>query len=83
MLGSSKFEEKGRIRRKKILELKNDNLQKTARLLIGGCKRLTITLRFLATEESYSGLILLFKILKQAISKIVPVCAVLVNVLKG
>lgn len=45
--------------------------------------RLAITLRFLATGDSYKSLYYLFKVSSQLISAIVPeVCSALINVLK-
>lgn len=46
-------------------------------------ERLAVTLRFLSTRDSYHSLMYLFKISKQAISKIVPeVCEALIDVLQ-
>jgi hypothetical protein len=46
-------------------------------------ERLAVTLRFLATGDSYHSLMYMFKISKQAIPKIIPnVCDALVNVLQ-
>lgn len=46
-------------------------------------ERLAITLRFLATGDSYHSLMYLFKVSKQSISIIVPdVCDALIEVLK-
>lgn len=46
-------------------------------------ERLAVTLRFLATGDSYHSLMYLFKISKQTISQIIPnVCYALVNVLQ-
>lgn len=47
-------------------------------------ERLAITLRFLATGDSYHSLMYVFKVSKQSISVIVPeVCEVLIDVLKN
>lgn len=46
-------------------------------------ERFAVTLRFLATGDSYHSLMYMFKISKQAISKFIPeVCAALINVLQ-
>lgn len=46
-------------------------------------ERLAVTLRFLATGDSYHSLMYMFKISKQAISSIIPnICDALVNVLQ-
>lgn len=46
-------------------------------------RRLLVTLRFLATGDSYGSLSYTFKVSKQLISKIIPeVCKELTNVLK-
>lgn len=46
-------------------------------------RRLAITLRFIATGDSYGSLSYTFKVSKQLISKIIPeVCQELINVLK-
>lgn len=47
-------------------------------------ERLAITLRFLATGDSYHSLMYVFKVSKQSISVIVPeVCEALIDVLKN
>ena len=46
-------------------------------------ERLLLTLRFLASGDSYASLMFLFRISKQSISKIVPeVCKTIINSLK-
>lgn len=44
------------------------------RKVIPAQERLTVTLRFLATEDSYHSFMYTFKISKQAISSIIPKC---------
>lgn len=49
---------------------------------VPAAERLLLTLRFLASGDSYTSLMYTFKISKQLISKVVPeVCAALVEVL--
>jgi hypothetical protein len=53
------------------------------RKAISAQDRLALTLRFLATGDSYSSLQYLFRISKQSISSIIPeVCQALADVLK-
>lgn len=52
------------------------------RKCISSRERLALTLRFLATGDSYTSLMYLFKISKQSVSAIVPeVCEALITVL--
>lgn len=53
------------------------------RAAISPLERLLLTLRFLATGDSYTSLMYLFRISKQAISLIVPeVCDAIISVLQ-
>lgn len=61
------------------IQKKDTNLRKA----ISAKERLAITLRFLATGDSYSSLQYLFKVSKQIIAEIIPdVCSALIEVLK-
>lgn len=63
-----------------IIAKSNTNM----RAAIPSCERLTITLRFLATGESYASLAVLFRVAHNTISVIVPeVCDAIYQVLKG
>lgn len=63
-----------------IIKKRDTNL----RCAIPSKERLLVTLRFLATGDSYQSLMLLFKISKQAISLIIPeVCGAINEVLRN
>lgn len=66
----------------KLVELKIMKSDTNYRRAIPAAERLALTLRFLATGDSYSSLMYVFKISKQAISKIIPeVCEAIIQVL--
>ncbi|CAI6355142.1 unnamed protein product [Macrosiphum euphorbiae] len=78
-LTKSDFEELLRLVAPKISK-KNTNY----RAAIPPSIRLAVTLRYLATGDSFTSLMYLFKISKQSISTIVPeVCEAIFEVLKG
>lgn len=67
----------------KLVEPKIMKIDTNYRIAIPAAERLAVTLRFLATGDSYSSLMYVFKISKQVISKIIPeVCEAIIEVLQ-
>ena len=68
---------------KSLIEPQVKKMDTQFREAISVTERLGITLRFLATGDSYTSLQYLFRVSKQSISRIVPeVCDALCNALK-